>query len=883
MEKISLNIDGKLVDCVRGMSILEAAGDHGINIPTLCHHPDLKPFGACRLCLVEDEKSGRVMASCVTPAAQNMVVLTDSPRIKKHRRNVVRLMMAEHPESCIFCVKGNRCQLRQIAGQLGVGETDLYPMSNYKKLEQANPFIVRDLSKCILCGKCIRADHELVVMGAIDYHLRGFQSRPSTVHDLALENSHCSFCGTCVSMCPTGALSTKTTCHVGTPQREALSICGFCGVGCSLLMGVVGDRIVEVNPSHLQDTVNGATLCIRGHFAHDFLHSKERLLSPMIRKEGSLVTVTWDEALEVVADRLLEIKRKHSPQNMAFLGSSKCTNEENYLFQKMARVVFGTNNVDNGGYMSGQSLMNHINEKIGSVYNARSLEQLEHEEVLFVLGANPSESNPVLSYYLKRAARNGTPLIVADPRQTELVNFSSNWLNVLPEKDMELINALASLLYKNRSYDPEFIIRFTEGFDQYRKGLSSLDPDKIARLTGVDLGTLEEAATLLQGKKIAFVIGHGILQQKYGLQSLDAILNLGLMTGSLGPQGAGLYVLSRENNQMGAGDMGAVPYALPGCESLENDTARKVWEQAWHVEISPDQGLNMVRMVEEAEKGNLKSLYIMGENPLRSLPQPDRVRKALEKLDFIVIQDILSSEIMEIADVVLPAAAFSEKAGSFTNMEGRIQTFKQVVPAPGDAKPDWEILNLLTLKLGYENSYGSLEKVKEEIIRLIPMYKDSSRDAYASWVQGPSEIPLSEDEGLEKFISFSSVISTEEEPHDMAYPLTAIFGSLRYHLGSGTRTSCSDRISEFHVKGEIGISPGDAEECGLHDGNMIRILSPHGSIKREIKLESGLANGQIFIPTAFNANEALNLLAFNEIAGPDSSGLKKCKVRIERV
>jgi len=881
LENITLSINGRNITCPPGTTILEAAEQHGIQIPKLCYHPDLKPFGACRLCLVEDEKAGRIMASCVTPVAQDMSILTESPRVNKHRRNIVRLMIAEHPESCIFCSKGNRCQLRQIAAKLGIGETNLYPMPNYKPLEQANPFIIRDLSKCILCGKCIRADHELVVVGAIDYNQRGFKSRPVALHDLGLEHSDCTFCGTCVSMCPTGALSPNNTRYVGTPQRESRSICGFCGVGCSLSMGVVDEQVIEVNPSHISDTVNGATLCVRGHFAHDFLNASERLRSPLIRKDGELVSASWGETLEVVARRLLEIKRENGPQNVAFLGSSKCTNEENYLFQKIARVVLETNNVDNGGYVSGQSLLNLIDEKTDGGYRIQPLARLEKEDAIFVLGADPNHSVPVVSYYLKRAAKKGIPLIVADPRRTELVDFSSIWLRVFPGSDLELINALAMLLYQKKAYASDFIIQFTEGFDLYRRGLSSLDIDRISRVTSIDVGTIEEAAELLHGKKVAFVVGHGILQQRYGRECLEAIINLSLMTGSLGTEGAGLYILARENNQLGAQDMGAVPYGLPGGQSLSDDLTRKQWERVWQAKISPDQGLNMVRMIEEAEKGNLKALYIMGENPLRSLPQPERVRSALEKLDFVVVQDILANETAEIADVVLPGAAFCEKGGSFTNMEGRIQTFTPVVVPPGDAKPDWEILALLAEKMGYSKHYSSLERVREEIIGSVPMYADPGGHGYTPWIRETSEKARFRPDGKGDLIPFSPVVSTEDEVPDDVYPLTAILGSYRYHLGSGTRTSRSKRIQEFDLKGEIEISPKDGTKLNLHDGDAVRVISRYGAVERGIRLRDGLIAGLIFVPVAFNDNDSRNLINLAQLSRHDSLGWKTCRVKFE--
>jgi formate dehydrogenase alpha subunit len=515
LENIVLSIDDKRISIPPGTSILETAAQNGIKIPHLCYHPDLKPHGACRLCLVEDGKTGRLMASCVTPVAPEMTILTQTPRILSHRRNIVRLMIAEHPESCIVCSKGNRCQLRWIAAQMGVGETDLYAMPNYKPLEQANPFIIRDLSKCILCGKCIRADHELVGVGAIDYNLRGFPSRPATVHEQGLEQSNCTFCGTCVSMCPTGALSTKSTQYVGSPEKESFSICGFCGVGCSLAMGQTAGKIIDVNPAHLPDSVNKATLCVRGHFAHDYLNSTNRLIAPLMPKKDEdesvrMAPVPWEEALDEVAARLAQIKADNGPQSIAFMGSSKCSNEENYLFQKIARVLIGTNNIDNGGYVSGQFLSTSLDQKTGGGCRLNPLSDLEKAEVILVLGADPNHSLPVVSYYLKRAAKQGAPLIVVDPRKTELVSLASLWLRINPRTDLELLNALAALLHANNAYDSEFIDRYAEAFSIFTYSLSSLDVNNVSRVTGLETQRLNTAAELLKGKRVAFVIGHGI-------------------------------------------------------------------------------------------------------------------------------------------------------------------------------------------------------------------------------------------------------------------------------------------------------------------------------------------------------------------------------------
>jgi len=886
LETIALTIDGKKIICPAGTNILEAAEQNGIKIPKLCYHPDLKPFGACRMCLVEDEKTGRLMASCVTPVAPDMVVQTATERIVKHRRNIARLMIAEHPESCIVCSKGNRCQLRWVAAQLGVGETDLYHMPNYKPFEEANPFIIRDLSKCILCGKCIRADHELVVVGAIDYNLRGFSSRPATSHEMGLEQSNCTFCGTCVSMCPTGALSAKNSRYVGSPEKEADSICGFCSVGCSLTMGATDGRIIDVNPAGLPDSVNKATLCVRGHFAHDFLNSSQRLISPLGRKKGEqdtdeLVPLAWDEALGTIAKRLLEIKGENGPQSIAFLGSSKCSNEENYLFGKIARTIIGTNNIDNGGYIYGQPLLKVLDEKTAGGYRLNRLADLEKAEAILVLGADPNHSVPVVSYYLKKAAQKSIPLILVDPRKTELAAFASIWLAVKPQSDLELINALAALLHEQKAYDSSFVDQYTEGFSLFRYGLSSLDMDKISRVTNLDTTAIHKTASLLKQKKIAIVIGHGIFQQKNALHTLGAILNLALMTGSLGSPGAGLFVLARENNQPGAMDMGTAPDLLPGRQPLDDETARKKWEKNWKTSISPDPGLNLVRVIEAAEKGSLKALYIMGENPLRALPESRRVKKALGKLEFLVVQDILNTATAQIADVVLPGAAISEKQGSVTNLEGRIQTFQPVVSPPGKARPDWEILDLLAAKLGGSEPYGSLEKIRGEIQKLVPMYASLNGQDHG-WIETNSEKALFKATGANGLISFYPVVSTEDDPDDKNYPFTGIIGSLRYQLGSGTRTHASERIQGFDLAGQLEISLQDSASLNAKNDDTVIVTSKSGSLTRKIRIEKSLDAGQIFVPTGYNSNDAMNLLALSDITQPGSPGWKTCRVKIEK-
>ena len=876
MEEISLTINGTRVSCAAGASVLEAAEQNGIRIPTLCYHPELKPFGACRLCLVEDEKSGRILASCVTPVTSDMAIQTDSPRVLNHRKNIVRLMMAEHPESCLVCSKGNRCELREIAAEMGLGAIGLHPIPNYKGIEQANPFIIRDLSKCILCGKCIRADHERVVAGAIDYHHRGFVSRPATLHDLPLEASSCTFCGTCISICPTGALTPTITGHVGTPEQETTTACGFCGVGCSLCLGTAGNRVVEVNPSGLPGSVNGITLCVRGHFAHDFLNSPDRLIRPMIRQADAFVPATWEDALNRVAAGLLDIKKREGPQSIGFLGSSKCTNEENYLFQKIARVHIGTHNLDNGGALAGRPALQIIDEKTGGACRVNRLDDLEKAGAIVVMGADPGNSAPVLGYTLRRAARKGIPIIGINPRQTDLFPFARSWLRVSPGKDDELVTCLTALLWKKFAHDASFIERYTEGFEAYIEWLSSFNPERLCLSSGVDMALLSRAADLLKGEKIRFVVGHGITQQRHGRETMAAILNLAVMTGSLGPTRGGLYVISRENNLFGAWDMGTVPDALPGRTHLEDGSGRQEWERTWGVKISPDRGLDALRMIHEAEKGNLRAMVIMGENPLRSFPQRERIAEALSRLDLLVVLDILHSETSRMATVVLPGAAFSEKAGSFTSMEGRINCFTPAAPPPGDAKSDWEILDRLAVIMGQPKRYGSMERIRDEIARCLPTYAGLTEVTGTGWT-------WIREASRKRPFHFSIPAAARAEDADDSYPFTATLVSQRFHLGSGTRTEHSRRTSRFGLKGEVDVSPQDAARLKLENGDRVRVASRAGVLTREVRIDSSVQPGQVFVPMAFHNNDAMNLIQLTAQASESWEGMNTCGVTVEKL
>ncbi len=887
MESIALSINGKKVTCKTGDTVLSVAQKNNIFIPTLCHHVQLAPHGACRMCMVEDEKTGRLMAACVTPAAKDMAVVTDTERIIGHRRNIVRLMMAEHPESCIVCSKGNRCELRKLAARLGVAETRLYPMPNYKPYEELNPFIVRDLSKCILCGKCIRADHELVATGAIDYNDRGFSSRPATFLGKPLEESPCTFCGTCVSMCPTGALSAKHTGFVGTPEKEKDSVCGFCGAGCSLSLGIAADRVIEVNPSRLPGSVNGATLCVRGHFAHDYLNSPDRLHQPMIRVPGEtgepkFQPADWIEAVSRTAGSLAQIKRNHGPGSIAFIGSPKCSIEENYLFQKIARVLFETNNISNTGTINGQALLRRMEEKTLGAARILPLSALEQAEAIVVVNADLDHCVPVAGYHAKRAARAGTPLVTIDVRKTGLAPFARARIRPDPGPDANariplLVSALAAKIADQAGGSSEYVKRYTSGWDSWKSAIDELLSDQ--PLSPAEKKEIARAADLLLGRKIALVLGSEVMEHGHGPQIADAAFGLALATGSVGSPDAGIFIPAPETNTVGAMDMGVLPDLLPGRKPLSDPEAGKQLERIWNAKLSPDPGLDLCGIIEAAETGHLKGLYIMGENLVRALPEPSRVAAALKKLDFLVVQDTIDNRTTRLAHVVLPGAAFAEKNGSFTNMEGRIQAFAPAAQPPGQALADWQILGLLAQHMGYPEQYTTIEKIRQEIRRTVPMYAALGNHRQ-EWVKNAeTETPFSENHTR---FAFPLPEPSESAEAEDKRPFTAMLGSLRWHLGGGTRTGRSARISAFNRDDQARLCPSDIRSMGLEQGRTIRITSEHGAVERSFVGDSGIAAGEVFLPLGVCGNDAAGLASLDALK-PPAPAWRTIRVAIEKI
>jgi len=869
LETVTITLNGREVSGHPGMTVLELARESGVVIPTLCYDAHLTPVGACRICLVEDEQTGALMASCVAPIAPGMVINTHSERVIAHRKTIVNLMLASHPDSCLVCDKGNRCQLRQIATDMGIGLVELQRLPQMAAIEEVNPFIERDLSKCILCGKCIRACQEMVVEGAIDYFQRGFFTKPATYGDFPLESSECTFCGTCVALCSTGALTEKEKTYHGTTKTAVETTCPYCGCGCSISLEVKDGQVIRVTPGK-EDRVNQGTLCVRGSYGYDFVHSPDRLTKPLVRTEDGLEEVSWEEALERAAGALKRIKEEHGPDSLAVLGSPRCTNEENYLLQRFARCVLGTNNTDNGS-----RLYSPATEAVPALSHRRDyLDTLEQSDVIMVIGADPSSSAPIVEYAIKRAVRfKGARLILVDPRRTKLASFAHLWLRPRVGTDVALLNSLAEVIINEGLLDKDFVARRTNNLEELVRALDKYSPEDTEAITGIPAETIRAAARLYAGAgRASIVYGSGITQYSSGTNSLKVLANLALLTGNIGVEKGGVYPIMRESNARGAGEMGALPDFLPGYQSVTDTGARKRFEECWGVSLPAKPGLTSVEIIEQAKEGKIKGLYVVGENPALSFPHSSLVSEALACLECLIVQDIFLSKTAGLASVVLPAASFAEKEGTFTNLEGRVNRLRKAIEPVGESLPDWQIVQRLAEKMGSPLPFSSPQQIMDEVERLVPLYR------------GYTKVEKLPQAGPEGPLHFSPAAYTP--PPDGAregYPFVLLTGTTLHHLGTGTRSSRARRLVKFSPQAFLEIGAPDAIKVAVTNGDRARIVSPTGEVSATVRITDTLPEGMLFMPVSFPEAPVNGLFDIALDTEAKIPALKSCYVKVAKV
>jgi formate dehydrogenase alpha subunit len=879
LEAITITLNGREVSGQPGMTVLDLARESGVDIPTLCYDPHLDPIGACRICIVEDERSGALMASCVTPIASGMVINTESPRVQERRKTIVKLMLASHPDSCLVCDKGNRCQLRKVASDLGVGLVDFQRIPQLATIEEVNPFIERDLSKCILCAKCIRACQDLVGEGAIDYLGRGFVSKPATLGDLPLEKSECTFCGTCVALCPTGAIMEKDKVYAGTTTKTVHTICPFCGCGCEVYLEVKDNRLVRVRPD-VDSLLSRSTLCVKGSYGCDFVHSPDRLYSPMVKVDDNFEAVSWEEALVMVADAFKRTKETHGSNSLAVFGSSKCTNEENYLLQRFARCVLSTNNIDNGSRLYNAATHVGLWETVGCRGTTNSLGDLERSQAILVVGTDPTSSAPLVEYAIKRAVkRNGANLLLIDPRQTKLVSWATLWLRPKVGTDVALVNGMAKVIIDENMFDEECVTGKTTNLETLAKDLHDYTPGYVEKITGIPSDEICRAARLFaRAERASIVYGDGITQNISGVGGVAGLANLALLTGNIGDGRGGIYALQMENNAQGACDMGTLPDFLPGYLSLDYAQARKIFEDRWGCQLPVSVGLTALEAISGVEEGKIRGMYIVGENPAVSFPNSNSIGKALESLDFLVVQDMFLTETAKLAKVVLPAASFAEKEGTFTNFDGSVQKIKKALEPFGDSLPDWEVILRLAATMNSPMLYSSPQDVMNEIAELVPLYQGVN---YAKL--DVKSYRLGKGQTANGKMKFSPVKYTPQPSSEDGYPLTLFVGTTLYQFGTGARSLRASRLRKLSSEAFVELSKSDARKLKVKDGARVKVVSPIGEVAALARISDTLNQGMVFMPMVSPDGQVNGL--FDIVLDPRTKApaLKTCQVRLERI
>ena len=865
MESITLTINGKMVSARSGTTILELTRDMGIHIPTLCYHPSLSLSGACRICLIEEETREELLPACSTSIIPGMVIQTDSPLVHQNRRTILELMLANHAQSCLMCAKGNRCELRKLAADMGIGSLSFHIMPHSYHIRDANPFMVRDMSRCILCGKCVRADQELVVGGVLRYFNRGFESRPETTMGRPLEDSGCTFCGTCLEMCPTGAISESDRVLWGSASREFASLCTYCGCGCLLRLGLHNETVVEARPEP-SGSVNGLTICVRGRFGFEYVNNPERLQEPLIREGGGWHPLSWEKALDHLAKEFNRLRDKYGPQSLGFVCGSNLSCQEGYLLQRLARGL-GTNNLaQEAGYV--ENMVGPFKEALGWIGSTQPLSQLEQAELVVVLGVRMGEAVPVMNYHLKRAVRNNqAELIVIDPVWSELCEQADYWFRPLPQGDGFMFTALMKILLEKGWLDETKGSQW-KGWGELMSYLEGVSLEKCAEWCGLEEDSLVRIASLLNSSnKTAFVIGRGLTNQSGAPETLKALVDLYLLLG--GPERHGLFPVYYESNALGLGLMGVSGRYGPGFVADGQETGWAGIKEVCEIAGPKPPELSLGEMLSQAETGDLRGLFLLQYDPLTSWHDGNQAKKALEVVEFLVVQDLFKGPGAEYANLLLPGTSAFETGGTFINLERRVQTVGQGIRPPGEARSAVHLLTDLSRRVRVKLPEG--EDLEKEMTTVLPGLSgtfDPSTQPFF-WPGGKRQI----EEDARVSFSVPNLKRGIKISHE--YPVMLARGDLLFHHGSGLRSHRSRRLHRMAPDVRLFISGEDAERLSVETGDTIRAVSVRGSLEIPVEVKKGLMTGTALLPRSFPG------LSWNELFSGEGSA-QWVAVRLEK-
>ncbi|MBI0534555.1 formate dehydrogenase subunit alpha [Roseomonas sp. KE2513] len=876
---VTLTIDGQAVAVPKGTSVMAAAMTLGTKVPKLCATDNLEPFGSCRLCIVQIEGRRGFPASCTTPVEAGMVVHTQNEAIAKRRRGVMELYISDHPLDCLTCSANGDCELQDMAGAVGLREVRYgYDGANHLDApkDESNPYFTFEASKCIACSRCIRACEEVQGTFALTMEGRGFDSKVSP-GGTDFMGSECVSCGACVQACPTATLNEKSVVALGTPEHSVVTTCAYCGVGCSFKAEMKGDRLVRMVP-YKDGKANEGHSCVKGRFAFGYATHKDRITKPMIRTRitDPWRQVSWEEAVRHAASELRRIQRDYGTDAIGGITSSRCTNEETFLVQKMIRGAFGNNNVDTCARVCHSPTGYGLKTTLGTSAGTQDFASVADAEVIFVIGANPTDGHPVFASRMKRRLREGARLIVADPRRIDLVRTphveADYHLQLLPGTNVALINAIAHVVVTEGLVAEDYVRERCElaEFESWARFIAQErnSPEAVEPITGVPARMLREAARLYAtGGAAAIYYGLGVTEHSQGSTTVMAMANLAMATGNIGKPGAGVNPLRGQNNVQGACDMGSFPHEFSGYRHVSDDATREMFEAIWGVPLSPEPGLRIPNMLDEAVGGRFKGLYVQGEDIAQSDPDTKHVTAGLVAMECVIVQDLFLNETAKYAHVFLPGSSFLEKDGTFTNAERRINRVRRVM-APMGGLADWEGVMALSNALGFPMNYRHPGEIMDEIARLTPSFAGVS---YAKLEEvGSLQWPCNEDAPLgtpmmhvDRFVRGKGrFMITEFVPTDertgVKFPLVLTTGRIlsQYNVGAQTRRTENSR---WHEEDVLEIHPFDAELRGIEDGELVSLESRSGDISLRARISERMQPGVVYT-TFHHASTGANVI-----------------------
>jgi formate dehydrogenase major subunit len=864
---VTLTIDGRPVTVPEGTSIMRAAMEMGTAIPKLCATDSLEAFGSCRLCLVEVEGRPGTPASCTTPVAAGMAVRTQTDRLKRLRRGVMELYISDHPLDCLTCAANGDCELQDMAGAVGLRDVR-YGYDGAKHpdpgKDTSNPYFTYDPSKCIVCSRCVRACEEVQGTFALTIAARGFGSVVSPSMEESFLTSECVSCGACVQACPTATLTEKSVIDIGTPEHSVVTTCAYCGVGCSFMAEMRGDEVVRMVP-YKDGKANRGHSCVKGRFAWGYATHKDRILKPMIREKitDPWREVSWEEALGHAASEFKRIQEKYGKRSVGAITSSRCTNEETFLVQKLVRAGFGNNNVDTCARVCHSPTGYGLSTTFGTSAGTQDFDSVEHADVVMVVGANPTDGHPVFASRLKKRLRQGAKLIVLDPRRIDLVRTphieAAYHLPLRPGTNVAVLTAIAHVIVTEGLFNENFV-RERCDWDEFQDWVESVSharnsPDEVAKVSGVPAQLIRDAARLYAtGGNGAIYYGLGVTEHSQGSTTVMAIANLAMATGNIGRPGVGVNPLRGQNNVQGSCDMGSFPHELSGYRHVSDDTTRTMFEALWNTHIDPEPGLRIPNMLDDAVEGGFKGLYVQGEDILQSDPDTAHVAAGLAAMECVIIQDLFLNETANYAHVFLPGSTFLEKDGTFTNAERRIQLVRKVMESKS-GKADWEITIDLAKAMGIDMHYDHPAQIMDEIARLTPTFAGVSfakLDEMGSvqWPcndRAPTGTPVMHMNGFVrgkgKFV-ITEYIPTDERTGPR-FPLLLTTGRTlsQYNVGAQTRRTAN---VIWHEEDRLEIHPHDAEQRGIRDGDWVRLASRSGETTLRALITERVAPGVVY-------------------------------------